>query len=350
MTTGIVLLNFGEPAVTEESVVHEYLTRIFYTNADLEDPESEEAAWERARELAGRRLPGLLEEYEAIGGSPLNDQAMAQQRALESTIADRGYDVDVYHAMQFVDPLIDDAAEALAEDDIETVVALPMYPLCGPSTTVMAIDDLEEAIDSIEGYDPTLQAITGWHRHPLYTRVRSDAIRSFATGHGIDLHDPTTAMIFSAHGTPTKYLDAGSRYDTYVEEYCATVAATVGIEEYHLGYQNHESRDIEWTEPEVESLISSLPETIERVVVEPTSFIHEQSETLSELDIDLAADADAAGLDFYRVPVPHDDPRFGQLFADLIEPFVAGFEPNYHQLRPCQCRAKPGTYCLNAPR
>ena len=72
MHTGVALLNFGEPAEPEHDRVVDYLERIFYANADLEDADSEDAARERARKLAQRRAPGLLEEYEEIGGSPLN--------------------------------------------------------------------------------------------------------------------------------------------------------------------------------------------------------------------------------------------------------------------------------------
>ena len=126
------------------------------------------------------------------------------------------------------------------------------------------------------------------------------------------------------------------------------MASLLGVEEYELGYQNHGNRGIEWTEPEIEELVESLD--TERVVVEPISFMHEQSETLSELDDELQEEATEAGLEFHRVPIPHDDERIAKVFADLVEPFLAEFDPGYYQFRQCQCRDKPGTMCLNAPR
>ncbi|ESS08793.1 MAG: ferrochelatase [uncultured archaeon A07HN63] len=348
MATAIVLLNFGEPADPDRETVLEYLTRIFYDNASLEDAESEEEAWERSRELAQRRLPGLMEEYEEIGGSPLQAQAANQADALTESLADRGHDVTVYHAMQFMEPLIEDIPETLADDGMDEVIALPIYPLCGPSTTVSSIDLLEDAIDEHGSYEPAFSAITGWHRVPLYNRIRAEGIESFLAENDVDPNDPETTFVFSAHGTPTKYLDEGYRYDEYVEEHAAAIAGMVGIEEYEIGYQNHANRGIEWTEPETEELVEGLGDSAERVVVEPMSFMHEQSETLVELDIDLMEDADAVGLDLYRVPVPHDDSRFPTLLADVIEPFLSEFAPAYYQLRQCQCRNKEGTYCFNA--
>jgi len=347
MSTGVVLLNFGEPSAPERDRVVDYLERIFYANADLGEADSEAAARERSRTLAQRRAPGLLGEYEEIGGSPLNEQAQGQTDLLEARLAERGYDVTTYLGMQYTEPFIEDAAERAMTDGMDRVVGLPIYPLCGPSTNVLALDELEEAIADLD-WDPEFQGITGWHKHPTYNQVRADAIERHADEHGLDLTADDTAMVFSAHGTPKHYLNEGSRYDIYVDEYCEVISSLLGLSEYHLGFQNHENRDIPWTEPEVDDLIEEVD--AERVVVDPISFLHEQSETLSELDIELEEEAVEAGLEFHRVPIPHDDDRIPDVFADLVEPFLAGFDPEYYQFRRCQCRDEPGTMCLNAPR
>jgi len=347
MSTGVVVLNFGEPSEPDRDAVVDYLERIFFANADLEEYDSEEAARERSRKLAKRRAPGLIEEYEEIGGSPLNEQATRQADALETRLQERGFDASTYVGMQYTEPFIEDAVAAARADGVDRVVGFPAYPLCGPSTNVISLDELEAAIDDA-GWDVPVQAITGWHKHPGYNRVRAENIEHFADRAGVALHDPNTALVFSAHGTPTHYLEEGSRYDIYVEEFCSVLASLLGVPDYHIGFQNHENRDIPWTEPEVEDLVESIE--AERVVVEPVSFLHEQSETLSELDVELREEAEEAGLDFHRVPIPHDDERIPGVFADLVEPFLADFDPGYYQYRQCQCRSVPGTMCLNAPQ
>jgi len=346
MNTGVVVLNFGEPPEPERGAVVDYLERIFLANADLEEYDSEQAARERSRKLAKRRAPGLIEEYEAIGGSPLNEQASWQADALQERLRERGFDATTYVGMQYTEPFIEDAVAAAKADDVDRIIGFPVYPLCGPSTNVISLDELEAAIDDA-GWDVPVQAITGWHKHPGYNRVRAENIDTFAAEAGVDLHDPDTALVFSAHGTPQHYLEEGSRYDIYVEEFCSVVASLVGVADYHIGYQNHENRDIPWTEPEIEDLVESIE--AERVVVEPVSFLHEQSETLSELDVELREEAHAAGVELHRVPIPHDDERIPEVFADLLEPFLADFDPGYYQYRQCQCRDVPGTMCLNAP-
>ncbi|MFB6087733.1 MAG: ferrochelatase, partial [Haloarculaceae archaeon] len=132
MTTGVVLLNFGEPAEPDREVVLDYLERIFLANARLEEADTEAEKRERARELAQRRVPALLEEYEAIGGSPLIEQAEWQADALASELDARGHDAETYVGMQYTDPFVGDAVERARADGVDRVIGLPVYPLCGP--------------------------------------------------------------------------------------------------------------------------------------------------------------------------------------------------------------------------
>lgn len=344
MRTGILLLNFGEPERPVMEEVVPFLERIFLVNAALE-PDQGEAARERARELAERRAPGLIEEYEAIGGSPLHAQARRQARMLEEELRQRGHDVVVILGMQFTEPSIADAVAAAREAGADRLVGLPVYPLCGPSTNVAALADLRRAVAGA-GWDVTVHEITGWHVHPQYTALRADGVRALCAAEGVDLGDPATRLVFSAHGTPLRYLREGSRYDLYVDDHCRRLAAALGVEEFALGFQNHSNRPgVEWTRPDIDEAIRGL--AAERIVVVPVSFMHEQSETLAELDRELRHEAEALGLAYHRVPVPYDDPRFAALLADLVAPFTNGKNPADIGYGQCRCRPVPGTVCLN---
>ncbi len=343
MILGVVLLNFGEPADATLAAVVPFLERIFLTNASLEGAAAPEAVRARCHELAVRRAPGLIAEYEAIGGSPLNAQSAAQAQALAAELERRGHAARVYVANQFADPLIPDVLRRARADGVQQLVALPVYPVCGPSTNVAALAQLRAALAELD-WDVPVVEISGWHRHPGYAPLRADGIRATAATGGADLGAPGTRLVFSAHGTPVKYLEEGSRYDRYTEENCGEIARAAGVARYALGYQNHGNRPIEWTQPSIDRVIAEIE--ADTVVVVPVSFMHEQSETLSELDIELRHEAEARGLRFLRVPVPHADPRFARILADLVESALhggAGAVP----LRPCRCRPVAGTYCTN---
>ncbi len=338
-----MLLNFGEPARAALEEVVPFLERIFLANAGLEGAASPEAVRARCRQLAERRAPQLIQEYEAIGGSSLNTQSEAQARMLVAELAARGLPVQAYIANQFADPLIPDVLARTRAEGMERLVALPVYPLCGPSTNVAALAQLRAAL-AAASWDVPLTEISGWHRHAGYVELRAEGIRRTAGEARLDLTSARVRLVFSAHGTPLKYIEEGSRYGRYTDEHCAEVAARAGTERFALGFQNHGNRPIEWTQPSIDHLIEEIP--AEAVVVVPISFMHEQSETLSELDIELRHVAEARGLEFHRVPVPHDDPRFGAILADLVQSALAtGSGPL--ALYPCRCRPTPATWCTN---
>ena len=342
MKIGVLILNFGEPENPKLAEVVPFLERIFARNASLESDKGKG----RARKLAEARAPGLIKEYKEIGGSPLNRQARKQARMVERTLRRRHLNVRCFSGMQFTEPSVATAVAEARDEDVEQLVALPVYPLCGRSTTIAALEDVQSAVNELS-WDVPLREITGWHRHPTYQRLRADAILKYVRREGVELHAPDTKLVFSAHGTPLKYLDDGPRYVQYVEEVCRMVARELGISDYQLGYQNHTNRDIEWTVPEVETVIREVDSA--RVIVDAVSFMHEQSETLAELDRDLREIAEGVGLEFHRIPIPHDDPGFVDLLADLVEDALRP-EPIMGELglRRCLCRATPDTFCLNA--
>ena len=347
MKSAVLLLNFGEPEQPVLEEVVPFLERIFSIN-DVLEGRTGGAAQERARKLAQMRAPGLIEEYRQIGGSPLRAQASDQVSLLEAELTYRGHDAVCILGMQFTEPFIIDAIRRARAAGAEQIVALPIYPLCGPSTTVAALERVEADMRT-QLWSVPVRQISGWHRHPAYLEFRAAAIRDVITRDGLSLDDPRTKLVFSAHGTPMKYIEHGSRYDVYVREFCADVAQAVGATEYVIGYQNHTNRPIEWTQPDVEQVITEID--ADHVIVDPVSFMHEQSETLAELDHELKGTAEARGIGFHRVPIHHAAPGFISFLADLVVPFLAAGDPEPPAGcdRPWgECRCKPGAHCLNA--
>ena len=348
MKTGVLVLNFGEPENPTREDVLPFLERIFLMNSGLEGRAPDDVRRARSRRLAEDRVEGLVEEYRAIGGSPLNAQARAQAEALEAELRGRGHDATCYAGYQFLDPLVDEVVRRSLEDGCERLVALPVYPLCGHSTTVAALAEARRALEEA-GSDVELLEIAGWHAHPDYAAFHAEHVATFCRADGAELREEGTALLFSIHGTPVKYLEGGNRYDRYVDEACAAIAARLGVRRYWMGYQNHTNRPVEWTKPDVDDVVRGLD--ADRVVVVAVSFMHEQSETLAELDGDLREVAEEAGLAFHRVPIPHDSPRFHRILADLVEARLGeGPEGRPLELRRCLCRAGGTARCTNGLR
>jgi len=246
--------------------------------------------------------------------------------------------------MQFTAPSIDAALGQLRAADPETLVLIPVYPLCGPSTTVAALEGVASGLDRA-GWSPRTLEVSGWHRHPGYVRHRADATRQTADAAGLDLNDEQTRLVFSAHGTPIRYIHEGSRYVEYVEEWCWLQAQALGVARWTLGYQNHTNRGIEWTEPSISRALGDLAGG-QTIIVDPISFMHEQSETLVELDVDLAAEAAERDLTFHRVPIDHAADAFIEVLADLVFAALGAKLPGLPARQTCRCR--PGAdVCFN---
>jgi protoporphyrin/coproporphyrin ferrochelatase len=343
---GVVVMNFGEPDEATLEKARPYLERIFLQNAGLEG-HADEAAVARARHLAAERAPGLVEDYAAIGGSPLNAQADAQARALGHELRRRGHDARVYSAFQFTEPSVARAVRAARVDRADPVVGLPVYPMCGHSTTAAALDELRRALDD-EGWAPRFVGVAGWHDHPAYLALRVEQVRAFMDGRGLDPRDPDTLVYFSVHGTPVRYLTGTNRYDRYVFQHCRDVALGLGADRWQVGFQNHANRRIRWTQPDNEDAVRARRER--RLVVVPISFMHEQSETLAELDHSLRAFIEGEGKEMHRVPVPHDDASLPSVLADLVAQAVSEDPAGTGLLSRCRCCPAADTWCTNGAR
>jgi ferrochelatase len=135
-----------------------------------------------------------------------------------------------------------------------------------------------------------------------------------------------------------------------VDDCCRAVAAAADFDDYEIGFQNHSNRPIEWTQPDIDAVIDAVD--ADTVIVDAISFMHEQSETLAELDHDLRERAEARGIEFLRVPIPHDDARFAAVLADLVLARLdveEGALPDNSDfdLGQCRCRPDRATRCTN---
>lgn len=129
-----------------------------------------------------------------------------------------------------------------------------------------------------------------------------------------------TQVLFSAHGVPKSYIDAGDPYKAQIES-CVklisegvdklnarggpgakpgTVGAARGAVSYHLSYQSRVG-PVEWLRPYTDSKITELAEKgSKNMVVVPVSFVSEHIETLEEIDMEYRELAEEAGIVNWR--------------------------------------------------
>ncbi len=243
---GVVLVNFGGPAVLED--LEPFLVSIFKVH--LPKPLKPLAAFFAARRVNHSR--GL---YEKIGSS---SPVVPSTAKLASSIQAKMPDYFVTYGMEHGVPSIADAEAEALNAGCEKPVLLPLYPL----------DDEEFCLhpDFIE----------------LMRRLTKEAIKKCGSKMS-SIH-----LVFSAHSLPLFGSGArANRYKRAVEKLAELISASFVGCTGHVAYQSRMSRFF-WLGPSTDEVIKNIAANDKAgdasVVIVPLGFICENLETLYEID------------------------------------------------------------------
>ncbi len=271
-----------------------------------------------ARRIAHSRAPQVAPQYERMGGgSPLLRNTQAQGQALEQRLRQRGHDAKVLLAMRYAPPRASLALEEarLHWSDAEWV-ALPLYPQYSFATTRSSLDELMALLTTPE--QESLRVVNAYPTEPSYIEATVACVREAL---GELPESPVPHILFSAHGLPQKLVRQGDPYPGQVGQTVDALTAKLdGPWPTHLSYQSRVG-PVRWLEPATDATVTRLgQEGVKSLVVVPVSFVSEHIETLIELDVDLAATAQRAGITrFRRAPTPSTHPAFIDSLAALVE-------------------------------
>lgn len=312
------MFNLGGPDTLED--VRPFLYNLF------SDPDIIRLPWRPMQKplawlISTQRYKKSRGYYEKIGGgSPLGRITEEQARALEASLAQRGRDARAYVGMRYWRPLIEDALEQARRDAVTRLVVLPLYPQYSISTTGSSLNRMNAIIEQ-NGYDQfSLWVIRDWHDDPGYigalTETVSEELAKFA-----DRDPARTHILFSAHGVPISYIEAGDPYLAQTEETVKLVMERLGSHRPHsLSFQSKVG-PVKWLRPSTDETIRRLAaERVDQVLLVPVSFVSEHIETLYELDILYRELAHQLGLAHYRrAPALNCRPEFIEALAGLVE-------------------------------
>jgi protoporphyrin/coproporphyrin ferrochelatase len=316
LRTGVILTQLGGPQKLSDvqPFLYNFFRDLIPDNIPVPGPLVKPLAW-----LISRwRAPYSRELYRSIGGgSPLRSQTEAQARALAVELADRGHPMPVFVAMRNWTPYSRDALRAARDAGINRLAVVPLYPQYSYSTTRSSVNELRKTMREL-GYEPATEIIDQYCDDPNFTAALADLtkrhLKAFQTP-AQDVH-----LIFSAHGLPKYYIDRG---DPYLEQVRRTVAATTPQLSFpgqvHVSFQS-KLGPAKWLEPATERLITQLiADGARAICVVPVAFVSEHIETLNEIDIQYAAIAQRAGIEFERVCTVKCHPLYIRCLADQVE-------------------------------
>ncbi len=293
MTSGVLLMAHGTPANAEEILP-------FYTRIRRgRPPEPEQLA-----ELEGR--------YRAIGGvSPLAERTRAQVDAVRAELEARspGRYVVVFGA-KHTDPLIEDAATALASAGPEQVVGLVLTP---HASSMGSQEYLDRAAAALVG--TRFVAVGPWYAEPAFVALLAARVTA-----ALGTLPGRRRVIFTAHSLPERIRQSGDTYPEQLAESARLVAEAAGLEEWLVAWQSAGRTPDPWLGPDVRDEVRRLAAdgTADAVVVCPIGFVADHLEVLYDLDVEVAAVAAECGVGFARTASLNDDPAFVSVLADVI--------------------------------
>lgn len=285
--------------------------------------------------ISKRRAPKSRAAYESIGGgSPILKYSRSQAALLAVSVKHRyGLDIKTYIGMRYWHPFTEEALEQIRKDAIEALVILPLYPQFSISTSGSSLRLLQEEFAKQQPHvyqNMVHTVIPSWYDRPGYVNAMTSLLRKeldaftaeqIAFAKAATPNEKPIHVLFSAHGVPQSYIEAGDPYQRQIIECVEKISAALPYDnvEVHLSYQSRVG-PIEWLRPYTDDVLPALGEKgIKNLVVVPISFVSEHIETLEEIDIEYRELAEESGIvNWRRCPALNTDPAFIDDMADMV--------------------------------
>ena len=303
---GVVCMSLGGPETLDD--VESFLYSLLMDPAMLDLPVGGGLRHWCCRLLSSYQAESVREEYELIGGSsPLNALTREQAGDLEAYLNRHygdptGVDFRTYVGLRHASPSIEDAAARMAEDGVDRVVLLPLYPQYSVATSGSALAYWKALEDRGDIASRPTTAAFEYAANPKFIQALSELIdeglQRFPRDQRADVQ-----LLFSAHGTPLH--NRRHRKDPY----CCLVHSTVQQVMQHRGHDRPYHTAFQNRIGLRKGLSPTTGETIERLAQDevssllmvPVSFVTDHLQTSYGLDIALREHAETVGIHRYEV-------------------------------------------------
>jgi protoporphyrin/coproporphyrin ferrochelatase len=322
--TAVVLFNLGGP--DDLASVEPFLVNLFSDREIIELPFGAALQPVMARVIAKLRGPSVRRNYASIGGgSPQLRITTAQASALETRLNGSG-NYRVFVAMRYSQPTCEHAIEAIAAAGIRRIVTLTLFPHYSKATTGSSRREFDRVLSKpvwrSRGFEVT--HIDRYADDEDYLDAMAERVME-AWERVPEARRGETVILFSAHGLPQKFIDAGDPYVADIEATRRGILARINLPCTDvLAYQSR-TGPVKWIGPGTEEMIEELGRRgVTDVLVVPLSFVSDHIETLYEVDLLFGAVAAKAGITGYRrTEALNTSGRFIDALAGLVERHVS---------------------------
>jgi ferrochelatase len=322
---GILLINLGTPDAPTAAAVRRYLAEFLSDPRIVAIPK---LLWQIILHgiVLRVRPKRKAEDYKRIwtaDGSPLLAISKRQQAAMAEILQSRlKGQIHVALAMRYGNPSIASVLQELRQNNVQRLLVFPLYPQYSATTTASIFDAVTRELQRWR-WIPELRFIQRYHDHPDYIRVLSESIRDYRQQAG-----DADKLLFSFHGIPKDYYQAGDPYPDECQATANRVAEQLGLDQdqWQLAFQSRFGAQ-EWVKPyTMETLKQWGSDGVESVQVICPAFSADCLETLEEIaEENRDAFLQAGGKHYAYIPALNDTPDHVQMLSDLVCQHVSGW-------------------------
>jgi ferrochelatase len=313
---GVVLLNLGGPDSLD--AVEPFLFNLFSDPDIIDFPGSFLFRKRLAKIISTRRSPGVIKQYEKIGGkSPIKEHTLKQAALLEERL-NLHVPAEVVVAMRYWKPSTEEAIEALIAEGSKRVVLLPLYPQFSVATTTSSVKEWEKQL-KLKNVDLEHELIESYFEHPTYIDAFVERINQGLERFPAERRDEVN-ILFSAHGTPMKLVKNGDPYSHQIKKTIAAIMNRGGYSQEHTLCYQSKVGPMKWLTPSTPDTIAELASKgVKNMLLVPVAFASDHLETLFELGVEYRRQAKERGVVQYEVTEGlNDSPKFIEALAELV--------------------------------
>lgn len=323
--TGILLTNLGTPDAPTPRALRRYLGQFLSDPRVIEVPRP--IWWVILHGFILRTRPRRsAHSYAEIWtneGSPLLAFASQQTIAVSHQVQENvSGPVQVELAMRYGNPSIPSIMEKLRRSGVQRLLVLPLYPQYSATTTGSTFDAVSNYLQKSR-WLPELRFVTHYHDEPGYIAALARSVESHWKKHG-----RAEKLLFSFHGIPKHYFEAGDPYHCECHKTARLVAESLGMDEgqWQVTFQSRFGPR-EWLKPYTDETLRELAEKgIKNVSVICPGFSSDCLETLEEINIQYRAlFLTSGGEEFTYIPALNDQPAHIDMIYSLVQKHCQGW-------------------------
>ena len=323
--TAVLLVNLGTPDAATAPALRRYLAEFLSDPRVVEIPRL--VWWPILHGIILNTRPAKsAAKYASIWtpeGSPLAVWTRRLATALGQTLAERGHNVVVSHAMRYGNPSIAECMDRLRAQGVTRVLVLPLYPQYAAATTASIVDKVLQWSTGARRM-PELRFINEFHDQPGYIGALAERVREHWAAHGRG-----ERLVLSFHGIPQRSLTLGDPYHCQCHKTARLLGQALGLsgDQLMVTFQSRFGK-ARWLEPYTEPTLRELAtQGVKRVDVMCPGFVADCLETLEEIN-DEAREAflHSGGEQFQYIPCLNEHPRWIDSLTDLAERHLQGWD------------------------